>query len=225
VPAPELVVECRGVSVDYRTATGTVPALVAVDASFAPGRLSVIAGPSGSGKSSLLQVLAGLQRPRAGEVVVAGTELTRLRPAARRRFRRRAMGVVLQNPADNLVDGLSALEQVELAAQLRGVDPSEAAVLLDAVDLAERAGAHPGELSGGEQQRVAFAAAAIGGPAVLLADEPTAQLDTAAAAGLVEAMGRLVRAGATLVVTSHDRSVIDAADHLVELRDGRVVQG
>jgi ABC-type lipoprotein export system ATPase subunit len=198
VPAPELVVECRGVSVGYRTATGTVPALVAVDASFAPGRLSAIAGPSGSGKSSLLQVLAGLQRPWAGEVVVAGTELTRLRPAARRRFRRRAMGVVLQNPADNLVDGLSALEQVD---------------------------AHPGELSGGEQQRVAFAAAAIGGPAVLLADEPTAQLDTAAAAGLVEAMGRLVRAGATLVVTSHDRSVIDAADHVVELRDGRVVQG
>jgi ABC-type lipoprotein export system ATPase subunit len=183
----------------------------------------VVAGPSGSGKSSLLQVLAGLQRPQAGSVVMAGVELTRLRPAARRRWRRRTMGVVLQAPADNLVEGLSAREQVELAARLRGADAAEAPALLAAVDLADRGAAHPGELSGGEQQRVAFAAAAVGQPLVLLADEPTAQLDSAAASALVTAMRHLVGAGATLVVSSHDRAVIDAADHLVVLREGRVV--
>jgi putative ABC transport system ATP-binding protein len=133
------------------------------------------------------------------------------------------MGIVLQNPADNLLDYLSALEQVQLAARLRGVDPAGAVELLDAVGLAARRDDRPASLSGGEQQRVAFAAAAIGTPSLLLADEPTAQLDAAAGAGLIETMGRLVALGATLVVSSHDAAVIDAADHVVHLRDGRIV--
>jgi ABC-type lipoprotein export system ATPase subunit len=214
---------CEALSVDYPTAAGVARALSDVDAAFERGRLSVVAGPSGSGKSSLLRVLAGLHRPRAGTVEVDGAEITRMRNGSLRRLRRRTMGIVLQNPADNLVDYLSAVEQIVLAARLRRVDHSEAADLLATVGLADRAGSHPAELSGGEQQRVGFAAAAIGRPTLLLADEPTAQLDAAAGTRLVEAMRSLVDRGATLVVTSHDAAVIAAADHVVMLHDGRVV--
>jgi ABC-type lipoprotein export system ATPase subunit len=210
------------VAVDYRVGAGVVHAVRGADAAFATGRLSVLAGPSGSGKSSLLRAVAGLQRPSAGSIVVGGVDLTRLRAGARRRLRRRAMGVVLQDPADNLLDYLRAREQVELAAQLRGASPAGTAALLDALGLADRSEAFPDELSGGEQQRVAFAAAAIGDPTLLLADEPTAQLDLAAGAAIVEAMRTLVDRGATLVVASHDPAVIDAADHVVTLRDGEV---
>jgi putative ABC transport system ATP-binding protein len=223
VPVPEPVVRGRSLGVDYATAAGTAAALVDVDLDLEAGRLSVIAGPSGSGKSSLLRVLAGLARATTGSVSVAGTDLTRLRTGALRRLRRRTMGVVLQNPADNLLDYLTAREQLELAAHLRGAPADGAGALLEAVGLGERAGNRPAELSGGEQQRVAFAAAAIGTPALLLADEPTAQLDAAAGSALVATMRRLIEVGATLVVTSHDDAVIDAADHVVRLRDGKVV--
>ncbi len=223
LPTADAVARCRGVGVDYRTAAGVAHALTDVDAAFERGRLSVVAGPSGSGKSSLLRVLAGLHRPHTGHVEVDGADLTRLRAGPLRRLRRRAMGIVLQNPADNLVEYLSAIEQIELAARFRGVDPGEALGLLDAVGLADRATSRPAELSGGEQQRVAFAAAAIGQPTLMLADEPTAELDAPAGVVLVDAMRSLVDLGATLIVTSHDATVIAAADHVVLLRDGEVV--
>jgi ABC-type lipoprotein export system ATPase subunit len=209
--------------VDYWLPTGTVPALQGVDATFERARLTVIAGPSGSGKSSLLRTLAALHQPRRGVVEVDGRDLTRLRPRQRRRLRRQTIGVVLQDPADNLVDGLTAREQVELAARLRGADPAEAVDLLDAVGLADRQGCGPAELSGGEQQRVAFAAGAIGRPTLLLADEPTAELDAEAGATLIAIMRGLVDRGATLVVSSHDAAVAEAADDVLSLRDGRVV--
>jgi ABC-type lipoprotein export system ATPase subunit len=207
--------------VDYDTAAGAVRALHEVDAEFLGARLTVVAGPSGSGKSSLLRVLAGLQRPTAGDVEVDGTDLGRMHAGPLRRLRRRAMGIVLQDPADNLVDYLPAAEQVELAARLRGADRAETGALLDTAGLADHARSYPAELSGGEQQRVAFAAAAIGGPALLLADEPTAELDATAGARLIETMRSLVARGATLVVASHDPAVIAAADDVVELHDGR----
>jgi ABC-type lipoprotein export system ATPase subunit len=214
---------CAGLDVSYRLASGIVPALRAVDAAFAPSRFSVVTGPSGSGKSTLLRALAGLERPTAGHVEVGGRDLTRLGTRQRRWLRRREIGVVLQDPADNLVQGLTALEQVELAARLRGVDAGEAPELLGAVGLADRQQCLPAELSGGEQQRVAFAAGAVGRPTLLLADEPTAELDADAGATLIAIMRTLVDRGVTLVVSSHDAAVADAADDLLALRDGRVV--
>ncbi|MET0145783.1 MAG: ATP-binding cassette domain-containing protein [Ilumatobacteraceae bacterium] len=223
VRAPAPGVECSGVCVDYRTAAGVAHALVDVDATFERQALSVIAGPSGSGKSTLLRVLAGLLRPRAGRVVLDGTDLARLRDGARRRVRRRQMGVVLQDPADNVLPYLRAVEQVELAATLRGAETRDALTLLATVGLAERTASLPAQLSGGEQQRVAFAAAAIGRPRLLLADEPTAELDAMAGAALIATMRDLVDRGATLVVTSHDPELVAAADHVVTISDGRVV--
>ena len=223
MPGPDLAASCWDVTLDYQSAAGPARALTDVEASFPRNRLTVVAGPSGSGKSSLLRVLAGVIRPSRGSVLVDGVDLTRLGRGGRRRLRRRAMGVVLQDPADNLLEYLGAREQVELGARLRGADPSGATALLEAVGLGHRLDATPPELSGGEQQRVAFAAAAIGAPAVLLADEPTAQLDGESAAALVEAMRGLVDLGATLVVASHDPVVIDGVDERVHLRDGEVV--
>ncbi len=231
MPEPDLVTveqaagvaaRCRSLDVEYRLASGRVPALLDVDASFDRGRLSVITGPSGSGKSSLLRVLGGLQRPRSGLVEIDGVDVTGLRTRERRWLRRRRLGIVLQDPADNLLAYLRADEQVELAARLRGADPTQAHTLLDAVGLADRRHCLPAQLSGGEQQRVAFAAGAIGPPTLLLADEPTAELDAAAGATVVGIMRALADRDVTLVVASHDAAVVDAADHVVQLRDGRV---
>ena len=230
MPGPELIdssvaaVECRGLAVDYRAADGTVPALRDVDVTFNAGRFAVVAGPSGSGKSSLLRVLAGLQQPRAGSVLLGGVDLVRRRAGARRRLRRSSMGIVLQNPADNLVEYLRADDQIRLAARLRGADPSEVPDLLAAVDLTHRAACLPAELSGGEQQRIAFAAAAVGRPLLLLADEPTAQLDTVAGQHLLAAVRQLVDRGTTVVMASHDPAAIAAADDVVRLLDGQVVR-
>jgi ABC-type lipoprotein export system ATPase subunit len=200
-----------------------VEAVREVDADFGRGRLSVLAGPSGSGKSSLLRTLAGLQAPARGSVVVDGVWLEGLSAGARRRFRRWAIGVVLEEPAANLLPRLRAEEQVALAARLRGVPAAGADDLLGLLGLAERRRLYPEELSGGEQQRVAFAAAAVGPPALLLADEPTAALDNQSATLVIAAMRDLVAAGRTLVVASHDADVIAAADAVTWLHDGRVV--
>ena len=219
-----VAVSVRGLTVGYRTAAGAATALHEVDLDVPHGTLTVVAGPSGSGKSSLLRVVAGLQHPAAGAVRVGDVDLWRLRGGARRRLRRSVMGVVLQAPADNLVEDLTALEQVQLAARLRGRGEGDAHELLAAVGLAGRADCRPAELSGGEQQRVAFAAAAVGQPRVLLADEPTAQLDAAAGHALLDALGALGQRGTTVLAASHDPAVIEAADHTVTLSDGQRIE-
>jgi putative ABC transport system ATP-binding protein len=230
LPRPEAdedpAAACREVSIRYRSASVVVEAVTEVDATFPRGRLSVLAGPSGSGKSSLLRALAGLQPVHAGTIVVDGVDLGRLGRRGLRRLRRRSIGYVLEEPSSNLLGYLRAEEQLALAARLRGAGrargTAEAPELLDALGLADRRRAFPAELSGGQQQRVAFAAAAIGNPALLLADEPTAALDTTSGALLIRAMRDLADRGRTLVVASHDPEVIGAADVVVRLRDGRV---
>jgi ABC-type lipoprotein export system ATPase subunit len=224
VPVRDVAARCRAVSARHHTASGVTTAVEDVSLDVEAGVLTVIAGPSGSGKSSLLRVIAGLHRPSSGTVEIGDVDITSLRAGALRRLRRREMGIVLQDPADNLVAYLTAAEQIELAARLRGVATDEVGRLLDTVGLTARASSLPATMSGGEQQRIAFAAAAVGAPRVLLADEPTAELDARSGDDLIRTMLALTGAGSTLIVTSHDPTLIAAAHRTVTLRHGRVTR-
>jgi putative ABC transport system ATP-binding protein len=186
-----------------------------------------VVGPSGSGKSSLLRLLACIDSPDRGEVHVAGHRVDRLRAPARRRLRRRQVAYLFQRPGENLLPYLDAVGQVRLAAQLRGapVSAEEALALLESLGLRERADHHPAQLSGGEQQRLAVACGVVGGPALVVADEPTAELDTAAAERVLVAMEDLAAAGVGFVLSSHDPRVMAIADGFVRLDHGRLVEG
>ncbi|MGI8723497.1 MAG: ABC transporter ATP-binding protein, partial [Geodermatophilaceae bacterium] len=173
----------------YRTATEQVNALVDVSKTFPRGRITAIAGPSGSGKSSLLRILACVDRPTSGSVLIEGRDVAALRVRQRRALRRSSVSYMFQNPIDNLVDYLPAREQVKLASRLRGIRTStdEIERLLRVLGLDHRLSHTPHQLSGGEQQRLAVACAVIGHPAIVIADEPTAELDSAAADRVLEA--------------------------------------
>jgi putative ABC transport system ATP-binding protein len=216
-------VACAGLVKEYVTATGTVRALKGVDAAFPAGRVTAVVGPSGSGKSSLLRILACVDRPTAGSVRIGGVDVAALGARGRRRVRRRQVGYVFQQPADNLLPYLTAREQLDLAARLRGgARAGEVGRLLAALGLEDRAGHRPEQLSGGEQQRLAFAAAVIGGPALVVADEPTAELDSEAGERLMQAVLDLREQGTSLVLSSHDPVVTGAVDGILRLHDGEV---
>jgi putative ABC transport system ATP-binding protein len=216
---------CRGVGKTYRTATESVPALVDVTLSIPRARVTVVVGPSGSGKSSLLRLLACIDSPDTGEVLIAGQRVDRLRPRARRRLRQRQVAYLFQRPGENLLPYLDAVGQVRLAASLRGAPVTEAVALelLDRLGLRARADHVPGQLSGGEQQRLAVACGVVGDPALVVADEPTAELDTAAAERVLTAMEDLAAAGVGFVLSSHDPRVMAIADGFVRLDHGRLV--
>ena len=216
-------VACAGLVKEYVTATGTVRALKGVDAVFPAGRVTAVVGPSGSGKSSLLRILACVDRPTAGSVRVGDLDVAALGARGRRGVRRRQVGYVFQRPSDNLLPYLTAREQLDLAARLRGGQRAgEAERLLAALGLEHRAGHRPEQLSGGEQQRLAFAAAVIGGPALVVADEPTAELDSEAGEWLMRAVLGLREQGTSLVLSSHDPVVTGAVDGILRLHDGEV---
>jgi putative ABC transport system ATP-binding protein/macrolide transport system ATP-binding/permease protein len=216
---------CRDVVKTYRTASGSVTALDGVTLEIPRARVTVVVGPSGSGKSSLLRLLACVDRPDAGQVRVAGRRVDTLRARARRRLRRREVAYLFQRPGENLLPYLDAVAQVRLAAALRGaeVPDEEVLALLARLGLADRADHRPGQLSGGEQQRLAVACGVVGGPALVVADEPTAELDTAAAERVLTAMEELAASGVAFAVSSHDPRVMAVADGLVGLDHGRVV--
>ncbi len=218
--SPELGARCTGVSRVYGAATGAVPALSGVDAEFPAGALTALSGPSGSGKSSLLRVIACQDLPDSGEVWIRGVEVTRLGARRRRLLRRREVGFVFQQPVENLVDYLSAAEHVEWALRLRGA-PGDPGPLLEAVGLGARRDHLPGALSGGEQQRLGVACALAGRPAIILADEPTAQLDAAAAELVIAALLAARSSTTALIVSSHDPALVAEADHVVRLVHGR----
>ncbi|MFL6138493.1 MAG: ABC transporter ATP-binding protein [Frankiaceae bacterium] len=222
-PATAVAAQVTGVVKTYRTATGAVTALDEVDATFRSATVTALVGPSGSGKSSLLRLLACVDRPDAGRVEVAGTDVSRLGAAARRRLRRRQVGYLFQNPADNLLEYLTAEEHLVLAAQLRGSGSrQDGERLLDALGLAHRRRNKPPQLSGGEQQRLAVATAVIGRPALVIADEPTAELDHASGELVMTAMRELRDEGVGFVVASHDPLVVERVDAVVHLHHGRV---
>ncbi len=196
-----------------------------VSAEIAAGAFALLLGRSGSGKSTLLNLIAGIDLPTAGRVVFGGTDLTALSERERTLFRRRHIGFVFQS--FNLIPTLTVGENVRLPLSLTGQEKGAAervAALLAEVGLADRAGAYPDKLSGGEQQRVAIARALAHGPALILADEPTGNLDLETAEHVVDLLDRLVRqAGKTLLVVTHDQSLARHADRVLTLRQGRLV--
>lgn len=221
--AGQVAASCSGVVKIYWTETADVHALKGIDALFPKAAVTAVVGPSGAGKSSLLRILAGLDAPTAGAVRIEDTEITALPAARLRKIRGERVGYVFQRPSDNLISYLDVLEHVRLAARLRGVDGrDEADSLLAMLGLGDRWDHLPHQLSGGEQQRLAFAQAVVGGPAIVIADEPTAQLDSRSAAALLSSVLELAHRGIAFVISTHDRQVVEAADTTLHLRHGAV---
>jgi len=218
-------VSLRNVGKTYRLDTVTVPALSAVSIDIRPGRFTVLCGPSGSGKTTLLNMMGCIDRPDAGEILVDGQAVQAMTDDALSDFRARRIGFVFQN--FNLLPVLTAFENVEYPLVLAAVPAAQrkerVRALLDAVGLADRAGNRPGQLSGGQRQRVAIARALATEPALVLADEPTANLDSQTGAEIIALMRRLQRErGASFVFSSHDPMVLAQADDVVRIRDGRI---
>ncbi|WP_298991933.1 ABC transporter ATP-binding protein [uncultured Pseudokineococcus sp.] len=217
---------CRGAVRIYSSPTGEVHALKGVDVTVPTGRMTAITGPSGSGKSSLLRILAAQDTPTAGHAEVAGHALTGLSARGLRALRRRHIGYVFARPTDNLLRHLTATEHLAMAARLRHVPRAAAREqgeqLLELLGITTRAAHLPGQMSGGEQQRLAFAQAVIGSPALVIADEPTGELDTATTHDLLAAVHELTRAGTTVLMATHDPLAADAADQVLHLRSGTV---
>jgi putative ABC transport system ATP-binding protein len=220
-PTPRL--ELRQVTKRLASGERELTVVDAIDLAVAPGEFVAILGPSGSGKSTLLGLAAGLDRPSAGEVLLDGRPIQDLSEGALARLRRGRIGFVFQS--FQLLGNLTALENVLLPLELGGrAEPIPAArAMLAAVGLAEREHHRPAQLSGGEQQRVALARAFAPGPALLLADEPTGNLDGATGARVLELLAKLrADSGTTLVLVTHDPEVAARADRRIHLRDGRV---
>ena len=223
----ENVVTCRGVSRTYDEEAVPVHALRQVDFELNTGEWVSLAGPSGSGKSTLLHVIGGLDQPNEGSIVVDGVEITELAAAGLSDLRLHRIGFVFQ--AYNLIPVLSALENVEFILQLQGVDSAErrqrSLEALESLGIPELADRRPGEMSGGQQQRVAIARAIVTNPVLLLADEPSANLDTATTEELLDVLRDLNRnRGVTILTATHDPMVMGYTSRQVNLRDGRVVQ-
>jgi putative ABC transport system ATP-binding protein len=221
------VIRLRGVTKAFRDAGREVPILRGVDLDVAPREMVAVVGPSGSGKSTLLYVAGALDQDFTGEADIAGTRLSGLSARARADLRNRAIGFVFQS--FNLLQGLSAEENVMLPGLLRrgdGVSPSRvrarAAEALADVGLAAKAGQPPSRLSGGERQRVAIARALFARPAVLLADEPTGNLDAVTGEGIIRLFADLAASGLTVLVVTHEERVSRAATRVLHLAEGRL---
>ena len=218
------VIACDGLVRIYKLADLEVVALQGLDLLVDGGEMIAIVGASGSGKSTLLAILGGMDVPSAGRAVVAGYDLGRMGNAERTRFRRRVVGFVWQQTGRNLLPYLSAVENVELPMVLDGRKGRRARALelLDVVGLADRATHRPDRLSGGEQQRVAIAVALANDPSVVLADEPTGELDSRTSEEVFGLLRRVNRElGTTIVIVTHDAFVSEQVGRTVAIRDGR----
>ena len=218
---PEAAARCDELVKTYRTASGEVRALKGLSAEVPASSLLAVVGPSGSGKSSLLRLIAGLDRPTSGTLVVEGTSVHDASARTLRRFRRATVGYLFQRPSDNFLPHLTVGEHLRLARGLTHRPPRIAQeALLSTLGIEERVDHLPSELSGGEQQRAAIAEVLMGGATIVVADEPTAELDSTSASHVMDTMVELARAGVTFVVATHDRSVMRRADAALELDHG-----
>jgi putative ABC transport system ATP-binding protein len=222
------MIETRGLGREFRVGDTVVHALQDADLRVARGEIVAVRGRSGSGKTTLLSLIGGLDRPTTGQALIDGVSVGDMGAAELVELRRRKIGFIFQ--AFGLLSILSAAENVEVPLRLVGAERREredrVAVLLELVGLGGRANHRPHELSGGEQQRVAIARALANRPDVLLADEPTGQLDSHTGRSIMSLLRAVVRSeGVTALIATHDPMLIDLADRVVELRDGRIVDG
>jgi len=222
----EHTVLCRNVSKVYRHDAIAVQALTDVNLEIPRLDFVCLSGPSGSGKSTLLNLIGGLDRPTGGEILVDGNRVDQMEKGALAELRLRRIGFVFQ--AYNLIPVLTARENVEFVMQLQGVPASErgakAREILKEVGLEDLENRRPGELSGGQQQRVAVARAIVSEPSLVLADEPTANLDSKTAGNLMQLLRHMNQEhGVTFIFSTHDKLVMDFSRRLITLRDGRIV--
>jgi putative ABC transport system ATP-binding protein len=223
--SPTAVVHAKGLRKDYGSGEGLVRALDSVDLDVNRGEAVAVMGPSGCGKSTLLHLIGGLDRPSGGQLSVAGRRVDELSERALAHLRRDEIGFVFQT--FHLMDELTAQENVELPALVAGFPPNDAraraTALLEQVGLADRARHLPSMLSGGQRQRVAIARALVNDPGIVLADEPTGNLDSASAFDVLSLLAQLHANGLTLVIVTHDERIATAADRLISMRDGAFV--
>jgi ABC-type lipoprotein export system ATPase subunit len=219
------MLRARRLRKEYGREASLVRAVDGVDLDVPAGETLAVMGPSGCGKSTLLHLLGGLDRPTAGEIWLAGQRLDQMSERGMAALRRDAVGFVFQ--AFHLMDELTAVENIELPALLAGRSPRtarrRASELLEQVGLADRARHLPSQLSGGQRQRVAIARALTNSPLVVLADEPTGNLDSEATLDVLQLLESLHRAGQTVVIVTHDARIAATADRLVSMRDGAFV--
>lgn len=221
-----VIVQTKGVKKTYHQGKVKVEALCGVDLKINRGEFTALAGPSGSGKTTLLNLIGGLDLPDSGTIIVDNNELARLDQAALASLRLHKIGFVFQ--AYNLIPVLSAMENVEYVMLLQGVPrvdrQKRARAILDDVGLEGKYNRRPAELSGGQQQRVAVARAIVSNPAIILADEPTANLDSKTGEGLLQIMEKMNQEKeATFIFSTHDTMVMEYARRLVTIKDGRIV--
>jgi len=223
------MIRCRHLTRIYASEGPPVPAVRDVDLDVAAGEFLAVTGASGSGKSTLLNLIGSLDTPDSGEIVVAGLALHRATETEKTRFRRRDLGIVFQS--FNLMPTMTVEENIRLPWVLRGDDPKSRELaervgeLLDLVGLQERRRHYPHQLSGGEMQRVAFARALVHRPALVIADEPTGNLDSRNRDRIIETLGAIHRDGwATLVVVTHEEAVAAAASRRITMADGGIVE-
>ncbi len=219
------LIRISGLTKHYQMGGTIVRALDGIDVDIEPHTFTVVMGPSGSGKSSLLYLLGGLDRSTAGQISVNDERLDQMDENALALFRRRTMGFIFQS--FNLVSSMSALENVAFPMQFAGKSVAQrnerAIQLLEQVGLADRGHHRPSELSGGQQQRVAVARALVNDPSIILADEPTGNLDTVSGVAVMQLLSDLHRSGRTVLVVTHDPRMTRFATHKIFLLDGHVV--
>lgn len=217
----------KNVGKNYRLDAITVPALSGINVEIRPNRFTVISGPSGSGKTTLLNLIGCIDRPDSGEILIAGKPVQSMSDDALSDFRARHLGFIFQN--FNLLPVLTAYENVEYPLLLAKVPADErkkrVLSLLNAVDLADRANNRPGQLSGGQRQRVAIARALATHPTIVLADEPTANLDSQTGAAIIALMRKMQKEqNVSFIFSSHDPKILAEADDAVIIQDGRIVR-